>query len=157
MFEARWRTQRQSIALGKSKDRGRQQMIAVRHSRLASGVMVGYAACFIALAIGLFLSGSPTALAQSIYANLSGTVTDTSGAVVAGAKVSVQNSDTNVVRLYVTNGAGYFSATQLPTGKYNVTVEARGFEKWQGSGIVLQGADEKSLTIPLKVGAETET
>ena len=132
-------------------------MIAVRHSRLASGVWAGCGACLIAIAIGLFLSGPPAATAQSIFANLSGTVTDTSGAVVAGAKISVQNSATKVVRQFVTNNEGYFSATQLPIGSYDVTVEAKGFQKWHGSGIVLQGADDKTLNIPLKIGAESET
>lgn len=132
-------------------------MIAVRDSKLASGAWAGYGLCLIAIAIGLLLSGPPAAMAQSIFASLSGTVTDASGAVLDDAKVDVQNSATKVVRQFVTNSAGYFSATQLPIGTYSVTVEAKGFEKWQGSGIVLQGADDKSLNIALKVGAESET
>lgn len=98
-----------------------------------------------------------TAAAQSIFANLSGTVTDTTGAVVSGAKVTVQNTGTKVVRSLSANSAGYFSATQLPTGTYNVTVEAKGFEKYQATGIVLNSSDEKSININLKVGAESET
>lgn len=97
------------------------------------------------------------ATAQSIFANLSGTVTDTTGAVVSGAKVTVQNSGTKVVRQLVTNSAGYFSATQLPTGTYNVTAEGKGFVKYQASGIVLNSSDDKMLNISLKVGAESET
>src|SRR5579859_6023848 len=133
------------------------KMISVHHSRLASGVWAGISACLIAIAIGLFLSEPHGAMAQSIYANLSGTVTDTSGAVVAGAKVTVEDSATKVIRQFVTNGSGYFSATQLPTGTYNVSAEAKGFQKWQGTGIVLQSSDDKALSIPLKIGAETET
>jgi len=95
--------------------------------------------------------------AQSIFANLSGTVTDTSGAVVSGAKVTIQNASTKVARLLTTNSAGYFSATQLPTGTYNVITEAKGFEKYQATGIVLNSSDDKTLNIGLKVGAETET
>jgi hypothetical protein len=130
-------------------------MISVNHSRLASGVWAGIRACLIAIAIGLFLSGPPAARAQSIFANLSGTVTDTSGAVVAGAKVTVENSATKVARQFVTNSSGYFSATQLPTGTYNVSAEEKGFQKWQATGIVLQGCDDKALTVPIKISAET--
>ena len=100
---------------------------------------------------------SPVAIAQSIFANLSGTVTDTTGAVVSGAKVTVQNSGTKVVRQLTTNSAGYFSATQLTTGTYNVTAEGKGFEKYQATGIVLNSSDDKTLNISLRIGAETET
>ncbi|HTS05340.1 MAG TPA: carboxypeptidase regulatory-like domain-containing protein [Candidatus Eisenbacteria bacterium] len=99
----------------------------------------------------------PPASAQSIFANLSGTVTDTSGAVVPGAKVTLQNTGTKVVRQLTANSDGYFSATQLPTGTYNVTAEAKGFEKYQATGIVLNSSDQKNLNINLRVGAESET
>ena len=131
-------------------------MISSQHSRIASGVRAGLRACLIAVAIGLLLPGSP-GVAQSIFANLSGTVTDSTGAIVPSANVSVQNVATNVVRQYVTNGSGFFSATALPTGTYNVTAEAKGFEKWQGRQIVLNGGDDKTLTIPLKPGVATQT
>ena len=95
--------------------------------------------------------------AQSIFANLSGTVTDTTGAVVSGAKVTLQNSGTKVIRQLITNSAGYFSATQLPTGTYNITAEGKGFVKYQATGIVLNSSDDKTVNISLKVGAESET
>jgi hypothetical protein len=97
--------------------------------------------------------GSPTASAQSLFANLSGTVLDPNGAVVSGAKVEVTNESTTVARNFVTNDTGFFSATQLPTGSYRVTVQAAGFKKWVGSGIALQSSDNKTISIPLKVGA----
>ena len=133
-------------------------MTSSQHSRLASGVRAGRKTWvyLIAFAIGLLLSGSPTAFAQSIFANLSGTVTDATGAVILGAKVSVENVGTKVVRQYVTNGSGFFSATDLPSGTYNVTAEAKGFEQWRGTQIVLNSADDKTLTIPLRPGAETQ-
>ena len=132
-------------------------MNSLIYSRLARGAWAGYRACFLVIAVGLLLTGSPAAFAQSIFANLSGTVTDTNGAVIQNAKVSIQNSDTKVVRQLVTNNSGFFSATQLPTGTYRVTAEAKGFQKWEGTGIVLQSADDRSLNIPLKIGAENET
>jgi len=125
--------------------------------RTASGVWTSFRACFIAVAVGFLLSGSPAALAQSIFANLSGTVTDSKGAVISGAKVQVVSEGTKVVHNAVTNGTGFFSLTELPTGSYTVSVESTGFEKWEGTGIVLDSSDDKTLGIHLKVGAETQT
>lgn len=132
-------------------------MISVHHSRLASGVWAGIGACVIAIAIGLLLSGPWTASAQSIFASLSGTVTDPNGAVIPDAKVRVENNANKIASQYVTNKAGYFSAAQLPIGTYSVSVEATGFQKWQGTGIVLDASDARTLSIPLKVGAESVT
>ena len=131
-------------------------MIPVCHSRMAKGILAGYRACLIAV-FGLMLFGHSAAFAQSIFASLSGTVMDPKGAVVPGANVSVQNTGTNVIRSLVTNKDGFFSVTQLPVGTYSVSVEGKGFAKWEGSGIVLQSADARSLSISLKVGAENET
>jgi len=103
------------------------------------------------------LVGSPAAFAQSIFANLSGTVTDSTGAAVAGAKVEVMGEATKVGRSEVTNSTGFFSLTELPTGSYSVTVQARGFEKWVGSGSLLQSSDNRAINIGLKVGSENIT
>ena len=128
-------------------------MISVSSSRLASGVWAGLQSLLdFAIAVALLLSGPPAAQAQSIFASLSGTVTDSSGAAVPDAKVSVENADTKVIRRFVTNSSGFFSATNLSTGTYNVSVEAKEFQKWQGTGIVLNASDVRSLTIPLKIG-----
>jgi hypothetical protein len=132
-------------------------MISVHYSRLASGVRAGIRACLIPIAIVLFLSVPPAAFAQSIFASLSGTVTDSNGAVIPDARVRVENDATKIISQFVTNKVGYFSASQLPIGTYSVTVEATGFQKWQGAGIVLDASDARTLSIPLKVGAETVT
>ena len=132
-------------------------MNSVHHSRFHSGLPAGFNTCFIVIAIGLLLTGAPAVFAQSIFANLSGTVTDNSGAVVSGARISVQNTQTQVITQFVTNSAGFFSATQLPTGTYNVTAEAKGFKKWQGTGIVLTSSESKTVNISLQIGAANET
>jgi hypothetical protein len=123
---------------------------------MAKSVLAGFRACLIA-AFGLALLGSSTAFAQSIFASLSGTVTDSNGAVIPDAKVLVENNATKITQQLVTNKEGYFSASQLPIGSYNVSVDATGFQKWQGTGIVLDASDVRSLNIPLKVGAESVT
>src|SRR5271157_1484064 len=132
-------------------------MNSVRHSRLPSAVQAGWKPCLVAIAIALLLTGAPAAFAQTIFASLSGTVTDPSGAVVPGAKISIQNAETQAVRQEVTNNAGYFSATELPTGAYNVSAELKGFKKWQGTGIALTSSDSRTLSIRLEVGAASDT
>ena len=103
------------------------------HSRLVSASLAGRRTCLVAIAIGLMLTGAPAAFAQTIFANLSGTVTDATGAVVAGAKISIQNVETQVVRQLVTNNAGFFSATELPTGTYKMCIRDRIRTGWAHS------------------------
>lgn len=131
-------------------------MNSIVHLRLGKGVLAGFRTCLVAVVIVLLLAGAPAAFAQSIYANLSGTVTDSTGAVVSGAKVTVTNAGTNVARQFTSNNAGFFSATELPVGTYNVSAEAKGFKKWQGKGIVLNSSDNKTVSIDLQIGTESE-
>jgi hypothetical protein len=105
----------------------------------------------------VLLLAAPETFAQSIFANLTGTVTDTSGAVVPGAKVTIQNANSKVARQVLANSSGFFSVTELPSGTYNVIAEAKGFERWVANGIILNGSDNRTVNVSLKVGAETET
>lgn len=126
-------------------------------SNLCIWVRVGLQACLITALASVSLVLAPSALAQSMFANLSGTVSDVSGAVLPGTKVIVQDVNSKASRQVTTNSSGYFSLTELPAGTYNVTAEAKGFEKWIANGVTLQGSDQKSLSVSLKVGTETET
>jgi hypothetical protein len=132
-------------------------MSFAQNSRSASGERTYSRICLIAIAVGLLLLGPSAALAQSIFASLSGTVVDANKAVVPGAKVDVQNAASGVLWRMKTNSNGFFSVAQLPVGTYNVSVEAKGFAKWKGAGISLQSGDEKSLTVALQVGSDTQT
>jgi len=116
-----------------------------------------WVASILAALSTLLLVGTPAALAQSIFASLSGTVTDSNGALIPGAKVTIVNTATNIAQHLTSNKEGFFAANQLPVGTYNVSVDAKGFEKWDGTGVVLNASDVRTLTIPLKVGAENIT
>ena len=105
----------------------------------------------------VFLLLQPVASAQSQFANLSGSVKDASGAVVAGAAVAVKDASSGETRKTVTNQDGFFSLSTLPAGTYSVTVESKGFQKWHGTGVVLNGADSRSMNIELKLGSISET
>src|SRR4029077_19640452 len=73
----------------------------------------------------LLLCGSVTT-AQTFRGTILGTVTDSSGAAVSGAKVTVKNIDTGLTREVTTGDDGSYSVPELPIGNYSVTVEKNG-------------------------------
>ena len=96
------------------------------------------------LLLGVFLAAipAPPALAQSTTGSVSGTVTDTSGAVIRGAAVAVRNVDTGAVRSATSNDDGIFTAPLLTPGTYEVTAEAAGFGAGRvGNVVVAIGSD----------------
>lgn len=86
-----------------------------------------------------------------------GTVTDTSGAAVPNAKVTVTNTSTNVEFRTVSSSSGDFNAPALNPGPYKVSVEAQGFEKFLTTSIVLTVNQRVRVDAALKPGAVTET
>src|SRR4030095_5503045 len=79
----------------------------------------------VAAAISLCF-GSIT-LAQTVTGTLQGTVTDINGAVMPGAEVVLKNADTGQERTLKTNGDGFYVASFIPIGRYQVTVSQQGF------------------------------
>jgi hypothetical protein len=73
----------------------------------------------------VFFSG--TILAQGPTGEITGLVTDASGAVTAGAKVTVKNVSTDIERSLITNEAGVYTAPALSPGTYSVTINLTGF------------------------------
>jgi hypothetical protein len=88
---------------------------------------------------------------------ISGTVTDSSGAVLPNIKVTVTNTATNQAFHTVTSSAGDYSAPSLNPGTYVVTVEAAGFEKSKTTAFTLTVDQNVRIDLALKTGAVTET
>lgn len=86
-----------------------------------------------------------------------GTVTDSSGAAVNGAKVSILNADTNTTVNTETNGEGYYTSPPLIVGNYEVDVEQPGFKKEIRRGIVLQVDQHAQINVQLQIGAVGES
>jgi hypothetical protein len=107
--------------------------------------------------LAVFLLLQPIASAQSQFATLSGSVRDGSGASVMGASITVKVMNSAEVRKTVTNADGFFTVPTLPAGTYQVTVEMKGFQKWRGSDITLNGSDSRTMNIELNVGAISDT
>src|SRR5260370_21153262 len=90
---------------------------------------------FRSLAVVGALLGA-TCFAQLDRGAITGTVTDSSGAVVPGAKIAIRNLATNVKYQSATTGAGDYNAVNLPAGSYEVTFEANGLKTLVRSNIV---------------------
>ncbi len=97
-----------------------------------------------------------TALAQ-FKANLQGTVTDSQGGAVAGAKVTITNQETAVTRDTVTSEEGFYRIALLPPGKYTITVEASSFKKSVTKDVVVEAEQTRGFDVSLQVGAVQES
>ncbi|MBM3785269.1 MAG: carboxypeptidase regulatory-like domain-containing protein [Acidobacteria bacterium] len=97
------------------------------------------------------------ALSQTPSGEFTGLVTDSSGAAVSGAKVTITNAGTNAQRALETNNEGLYSAPALQPGVYNLRVEKQGFSTQVQNSVELQTAQVLSLNFSLKVGAVSET
>jgi len=94
---------------------------------------------------------------QVVSATLLGTVTDTSGAVVPNAKVTVTETQTGVVHTEQTNASGNYIVPNLPPGIYSVAVEVTGFKKETRRDISVLVDTNTRVDIQLQPGAITET
>ena len=105
------------------------------------------------LALALGLSGQ---LFAGVTASISGTVTDPSGAVVAGATVTATNIDTGVATTQSTNAAGFYSFQSLALGNYTIDVNQAGFKEYAQTGLVLDVNSALVIDVKLQVGSATE-
>ena len=100
--------------------------------------------------IGLLLAAA-CVRAQST-AQISGSVKDQTGAVIAGAQVTATDTDTGLKRSAVTDSAGGFVLPNLPVGPYRLEAAAQGFRTYVQTGIVLQVADNPVINPTLSLG-----
>jgi hypothetical protein len=98
----------------------------------------------------------PAWRAAAQTALITGRVTDATGAVVPGTRVSVHNVATGIERAVTTNEAGFYAVPLLLPGEYRVTVEQRSFKPIVRSGIVLEVDQRAELNFTLEVGALAE-
>jgi len=94
-----------------------------------------------------------TGWTQTVTGNISGTVTDTTGAVIVGAKILATNVATNVSTQTITNKEGIYSLRFLQVGRYQVSVEAAGFEKADTQAFALEAVQEAKIDVKLHPGA----
>ena len=107
----------------------------------------------------LLLIHAPVAQAQSLFASLTGVVSDPSGAVVANATVRLINEQSGSARETITNTEGYYSFVSVAVGdfKYKLVVEAEGFSTYQAPGMSILGGEKRNVNVELQVGIASQT
>jgi hypothetical protein len=106
------------------------------------------------------LTGLPEpdrAIAQTIEGRISGTVTDATGAIIAGADVKITNEATGLARTVKTDDRGFYVATSLPVGNYGISVEHTGFKKALKTGYTLVADGRLTVDFDLEPGAVNES
>ena len=114
---------------------------------------IGICLSFLLLAFLLITSIYSIA---GVTANISGTVTDPTGAVLPGATVIATNVDTGVAATQTTNAQGFYSFQALPLGNYEITVQQRGFKAYTRTGLVLDVNSALVVDVKVQVGQESE-
>ena len=97
-----------------------------------------------------------SAFAQSDRGTITGTVTDTSGAVVANAAVEARQTDSGALFQTTSTDTGNYTLAQLPVGPYELTVTVQGFKKYVRTGLTVQIAQTFRIDVALEVGAASE-
>jgi hypothetical protein len=105
----------------------------------------------------IFTASAISTTAQEFRGSISGTVTDSSGAAVPGAQITISNIATNTSATTTTNGEGAYTALYLTPGTYTVLVEANGFKKLLREGIEVRVGDKLTLDLALETGGVQET
>jgi len=103
-----------------------------------------------------FVLACAGAFAQA-NSEVTGTVTDQTGAVVSGANVSLTDPATGSTRTTVTSAAGLYDFAGLNPANYNLKVTAKGFQKYVQTGIVVNVSATFTVNVKLTLGAETQT
>ena len=117
-----------------------------------------YSPLLSAAMVVLFLvTAAPAGWAQKDMGNIVGSVKDSTGAVVADAKVAITDVDRGTVFNTTTSSSGEYVAGPLRVGRYTVTVEKGGFKKAAAGPVTLNVQDRLAVDVTLQVGAVSET
>lgn len=104
----------------------------------------------------LLLAVAQTTGAQVTTSDILGTVRDTSGAMIPGAKVTLTLVDRQQVRTTVTNGTGEYTFAQLQNGTYAIAVEAAGYVRYELKSFMINGGDRRRVDAALSVAGTVQ-
>ena len=124
-------------------------------TRMLRGLGLALAFSTAPLAISALLA--PSAMAQVTTADIVGTVTDATGAVIPNAQVTVVNLDTHETRTDTASGSGDYQFTLLPVGRYSITVKVTGFKTYTTPLLAVEAGDRARNDVHMVTGGESET
>jgi len=101
----------------------------------------------------VLLTGFGRAALAQITASIKGTVTDASGAVIAGAKIAVKNSALGIERNVESNSEGNYEVPALPPGTYSVEVQMQGFQRAIAKGVILAVSQNSLQNFSLQIAS----
>jgi hypothetical protein len=110
---------------------------------------------FVCIALTLLAGG--TTLAQTFRGTILGTVSDSSGAAVPQATVTIKNLGTGLTRVVTTSDDGSYAAPELPIGTYSVTVEKAGFKSGVVTGLNVEVSSERRADVTMQIGQAAQT
>jgi len=117
---------------------------------------IGHAAARAIRVAILIISLALLSFAQSERGTITGTVQDSSGAVIQSARINITNSATNVALEASTNQNGEFTVPSLQPGTYTIRVEKSGFRPTELKGLTVDAATTVRADVKLEVGASTQ-
>jgi len=118
-----------------------------RHNLYWYGILVLFTAPLCSGSVGLAQLAVTTA-------TLSGTVTDSTTALVPQASVQLASQENGIKRALTTDASGHYSFTQLPPATYTLVVQAKGFKEYKQNGILLDASKSATQNVALTVGSE---
>src|SRR3954464_3408104 len=107
--------------------------------------------------LGILVLLPGLAWSQSNVGEISGQVSDATGAAVPGCSVTATHTQTGLKRTVMTQDNGIFVFAALPEGKYNVVAEKQGFRSSEQAGVVLDAATRRNMDFRMEVGAVSES
>lgn len=114
-----------------------------------------FAMIMLATLTAVALNGAWAQLATTT-ATLSGTVTDTAGALIPQATATINSSENGIHQTTTSNNAGHYSFAQLPPSTYTLTIQQSGFKEYEQRGIVLNAAQSALQDVTLVVGEQSQ-
>lgn len=109
----------------------------------------------LVFALGLLMTTN--SFAQGITGSITGNVTDSTGAAIPGANVTITQTETNAVRTVTTSDVGSFTVTQLPPGHYSVKVDKASFKSYKQDNLTLLIDQIAQINATMEVGSQGET
>jgi hypothetical protein len=111
---------------------------------------------YLVVGFGIFLFAA-TAFCQSDRGTITGTVTDSTGAVLSGAELKLRNVETGALYPGATSATGNYTLGQLPAGQYEMSVEVPGFKTYVRRGLTVDVAQTYRVDVALEVGSRAES
>src|SRR5579863_10324731 len=126
----------------------RRRSVTMRHAtHSAFGKKLGWFSFMFAVAFALSVPSTRLLVGQTMLSNFVGVVSDSSGAAVPNATVTLTNEGTRSQRTAQTNSTGSYRIDGVLVGTYTLKVEGSGFKTFEQSGIVLTPALEKRVDV----------